>query len=68
MFGGIYNLPSEKMADVKSVLSNTTLIMQTYKSQQGSKEQQQLLQFQINKSENKKILINKEPNQKGLFK
>lgn len=68
MFGGIYNLPSEKMADVKSVLSNTTLIMQTYKSQQGSKEQQQLLQFQINKSENKKILINKEPNQKSLFK
>lgn len=68
VFGGIYNLPSEKVADVKSVLSNTTLVMQTYKSQQGSREQQQVLQFQSNKSENKKFLNNKEPNQKGSFR
>lgn len=43
VFGGIYNIPSEDVADVKSYLSNATHILQMYKNQQGSKEQQQML-------------------------
>ena len=60
VFGGIYNIPHEDVADVKSYLSNATHIMQMYKNQQGSKEHQQMLQFQSNKQENKKFLNKKE--------
>lgn len=32
MFGGIYNYPSEEVSEVKSFLSNHTVLMQMYKS------------------------------------
>jgi hypothetical protein len=54
MFGGICNYPSADVADVKSSLSNNTVLIQTHKNQYGSRDHGTYPPMQ--KQENKKYI------------
>lgn len=48
IFGGLYNFPKEDVSDVKSCLSNTTIVGVLHKNQQGGRENNEMhLRFQL---------------------